>query len=90
MSDAGDMVVAHKHSSNHRDEVERSDRCGCFYCSSTYAPSAIIEWVDEIDGRGTTALCPRCGIDSVIGSADSYPLDRDFLSKMNKHWFGGA
>ena len=38
----------------------------------------------------TTALCPKCGIDSVIGDDSKFPIqDEDFLKDMN-HWgFGG-
>jgi acetone carboxylase gamma subunit len=47
------------------------------------------EYVREnCDGR--TAVCPRCGIDSVIGSAAGYPLTREFLSAMEQYWFGDA
>jgi hypothetical protein len=49
-----------------------------------YAPSEIREWVDTDE---TTALCPRCGIDSVIGSASGYQLSEDFLKKMHRYWF---
>jgi hypothetical protein len=34
-----------------------------------------------------TALCPKCGIDSVIGSVSGYPIERGFLKKMHDHWF---
>lgn len=90
-----DVVAAHKHSSMHRTEVEASDVCGCFHCLAVFSPDAIEEWVDfspthgdngEI-GLGCTALCPRCGIDSVIGAASGYTVTRDFLGQMKKHWF---
>ena len=48
-----------------------------------FQTSAIEEWVDEDD----TALCPKCGIDSVIGSGSGYPVTRELLERMNKHWF---
>ena len=78
-----DHVAAHKHSSRHRRELEASESCGCFFCMALYAPSAIEEWVDEDD----TALCPHCGIDSVIGSASGYPVTREFLERMHRQWF---
>ena len=46
------------------------------------------EWIDEIDGVGQTALCPKCNIDSVIGSKSEYPINRQFLELMRQHWFG--
>ena len=79
-----DVIAAHSHSSRHRDEIARSDTVGCFYCLDTYPPSEVVEWLDN-EG---TALCPRCGIDSVIGDASGLPAtDPAFLSAMRDHWF---
>jgi hypothetical protein len=81
-------LAAHAHSSDHRKEVLRSDFCGCFYCLEIYSPARILDWVDEdIEGVGKTALCPECGIDSVIGSASGYPISKEFLRTMHDHWF---
>jgi hypothetical protein len=83
-----DIVPAHGWSSGHRKQVEASDVCGCFYCLNTFPPTEIEEWVDEDkDGIGQTALCPKCGIDSVLGSKAGFPLTPEFLSAMKKHWF---
>jgi len=86
--DESDLETAHKHSIYHRDEVLRSDMCGCFYCGENFTPAEIEDWVDERDGVGTTAICPRCGIDSVLGSASGFPLTPEFLQQMHDHWFG--
>lgn len=82
-----ELVIAHKFSANHREQINCSDKCGCFFCLGTFSPSAIEEWTDFQEGIGTTALCPRCGIDSVLGSESGYPITKDGLSKMNEHWF---
>jgi len=74
---------AHSHCTNHRAEVMSSSTCGCFYCARTFQSSEIVEWVDD----GKTALCPKCGIDSVIGSASGFPLTQSFLNEMNRYWF---
>jgi hypothetical protein len=79
-----DFVAAHKHSSRHRREVESSDRCGCFYCLAVFAPAEIWWWLKEGDG---TAVCPRCNVDSVIGSASGYPITGEFLGQMYRYWF---
>lgn len=76
-------VAAHVHASLHRVEVEASDRCGCFFCFRTFVPGAIKSWVD----KNQTALCPSCGVDSVIGSASKHRLDDAFLRKMHGHFF---
>jgi hypothetical protein len=77
---------AHKHSSNHRKIVLDSEKCGCFYCLSIFTPDAIKEWSDE----GQTALCPHCGIDSIIGSGSGFIISVTFLREMHERWFGEA
>ena len=84
------FIAAHRNSSNHRDELLASKSCGCFYCLRIFSPGKVEEWVDEIDGLGTTALCPYCGIDSVIGSGSGYPITEEFLKAMHRHWFATA
>ena len=85
--DQPEHIRAHAHSIRNREEVLASERCGCFYCCSRFAPAEIQEWVDERKGGEQTALCPKCGIDSVIGSASGYPTSRVFLERMKAYWF---
>ena len=88
-----DLESIHKYSSRHRDRVIASSRCGCFYCLEMFAPTEISDWVDGPDPDdsmidGTTALCPRCGIDAVL--PDGIPgvsLDSALLKAMHTHWF---
>jgi len=56
---------------------------GAFYCLEVFPPSEIEDWTDD----GDTALCPKCGIDSVLGSISGYPIERQFLKKMHDQWF---
>lgn len=77
-----DVVAAHRLSSDHRDAVMKSRVCGCFYCLGKFNPGDIIEWID----RGQTAICPLCGIDSVLGDNNA-DLSNEFLEKMHKAWF---
>lgn len=75
---------ARLHASKHRAEIEGSGRCGCFFCFRTFPPSLIKAWTDS----NQTALCPSCGVDSVLGSGSSHRLDEGFLRKMHLHCFG--
>lgn len=85
---SGILEDAHKKSSMHREEVLASTTCGCFYCQTTFAPRKIGEWVDpRRSTTGATALCPNCGIDSVIGDAAGFPLTAEFLVDMHERWF---
>lgn len=83
-----DIIEAHKRCKNHRDAVSKAYRCGCFYCCSVFAPGAILHWCDPASDdmqAGTTALCPRCGIDSVIPLEPG--MDGAFLQRMKDYWF---
>lgn len=83
LSGTEDHITAHKWSGWNRSDLKKSDLCGCFYCLEVFPPNEIQDWTDD----GDTALCPKCGIDSVIGSVSGYPIQREFLSKMHDHWF---
>ena len=93
-----DVRDAHVHCRCNALEIGQSDLCGCFYCLQTFTPADIRDWVTErpryndlgdlISEEGSkSAMCPRCGIDSVIGSAAGFPLTADFLGRMKSYWF---
>lgn len=83
MSPAPDVERAHGHTNRHRTEIEASELCGCFYCLRTFAPAEIDRWLAVEE----TALCPHCGIDSVLGSASGLPITDGFLRQMHERWF---
>jgi hypothetical protein len=68
---------------SHKKRVLASDRVGCFYCVTIFPASEIKEWTSD-----ECALCPYCGIDSVL--PDSPNLTLEFLREMEKHWFGSG
>ena len=85
---SADYIKAHQYSSAHRQQIEQSETCGCFYCLSIFPPKMIEEWIDEDnEAIGQTAMCPECGIDSVIGSKAGFPITREFLTSMKNYWF---
>ena len=77
------LTEARQHASRHRVELEASARCGCFFCFRTFPPASIKAWIDA----SQTALCPGCGVDSVIGSASSHRIDDAFLRRMHGQFF---
>ncbi|WP_439879774.1 hypothetical protein ACSX1A_11375 [Pontibacter sp. MBLB2868] len=81
------LIKAHTHCYSHREEVLASEVCACFYCQNTFAPNEIKEWFEESDG-GMTAVCPKCNIDSVLGSKSGLPItDKEFLDEMTEYFF---
>ena len=88
--DSFNLNAAHRYSNNHKPELEKDHLCGCFYCMEIFHPAEITDWLigdGPIDRRGT-AICPKCGIDSVIGESSGFPITKEFLSTMHDHWFG--
>ncbi|WP_238989864.1 cytoplasmic protein [Streptococcus uberis] len=89
MMDEYNYELAHYYCSNHKLELENDKVCGCFYCTEIYSPTEIDEWLIEdtmIDHRGT-AICPKCGIDAVIGESSGFPITKEFLVNMQRRRF---
>jgi NAD-dependent SIR2 family protein deacetylase len=81
------LIAAHGKSSSHKKEILESEECVCFYCQETYPPTEIVEWIEENNG-GETAVCPKCGIDSILGSKSGLPIsDKEFVYEMTEYFF---
>jgi hypothetical protein len=79
-----ELNAAHDRSFRNKPVIEKSTICGCFFCRKTCAPSEIKEYVRACK----TALCPNCGIDSLIGDASGLQVTSAlFLTEMYKYWF---
>jgi hypothetical protein len=69
------------------------NRTGCFYCCAVFDASEISEWVDDRQVEtgslddGSTALCPRCGIDAVLPGSAGTVITPALLAEMKAHWF---
>ena len=88
MTDEFDFDKFHSYCFKHLHSIEKSEKCGCFYCQAIFSPGKIVEWVDANDeGVGMTAMCPKCGMDTVIGDHDVNPITKRFLKKMKDHFF---
>lgn len=77
------MEKLHAYSSHNKELIKSSNNCYCFYCKSTILSSDINDYIDE----GNTALCPNCGIDSIIPDSVNEVIDEQVLDDMNKYWF---
>jgi len=71
----------HSLASYHKKQLENCDKCGCFNCCKIFKKNKIKEW---IDGR-KTALCPHCGIDSVLPIPQT--INYVTLREMRDYWF---
>lgn len=78
------LKLAHDASFRDREQIERSNQCGCFSCCHIFPASEVTDYVSLDE---PTSICPYCHIDSVIGDASGYPITEEFMWKMNKRWF---
>lgn len=79
-----EIIKAHEFSANHKSDLLKDKKCGCFYCLKIFNPNEIKEWIGEING---TAICPYCGVDSIIGESSKFPITKEFLKNMKEYWF---
>lgn len=79
-----DLDAAHDASWCHQEQLSKDNKCGCFYCLKIFSPAEIKTWIDDNSG---TAVCPYCGVDSIIGESSGFPITEEFLSIMKKRWF---
>ena len=80
-----ELNVFYSHSIRNEESILKSDSCGCFHCISIFPAIDIKETVVEKDGF-KTAICPICGIDSVLGDA-SVEISAELIESMNEYYF---
>ncbi|HEX4321361.1 MAG TPA: hypothetical protein VHZ52_10690 [Acidobacteriaceae bacterium] len=74
-----------KHMHHNRAEIQGGEQCGCLFCEQFFPRSEILRWV----GEGTTAICPRCGTASVVGSGAGFELTPELLHRAHQMLFEG-
>lgn len=72
----------HEHVKHNRKEIDDSEYCMCCYCLGFIQPKEIVNWTD-----GDTAICPKCGVDAILGSSCGFDLTPELLGKIRKEWF---
>jgi hypothetical protein len=65
-----------------RNALLEANDVSCYSCQRVYRVTQITRWTD----RGTTAICPYCGIDAVIPG--QIPMQE--LQAMYAHWFAAT
>jgi hypothetical protein len=89
-----DYIRAHRHCTRNREEIARSELCGCFHCLAIFPLHEVTFYLREAEevgnGEGSTALCPKCLVDTVVGSAAGFPITPKLLRRMSGYWFGSS
>lgn len=65
---------------SNRESIFSDTLCSCYYCRNKFLGGEIKEWIRKGEN---TALCPKCGIDSVI----PFDVDDDTLKQAQQKWF---
>ena len=73
----------HTYSSHNRNLVAVANKCYCFYCKTISDSLEIKDYADN----GQTAICPKCGIDSIIPDSIEETMDEKTIAEMNEYWF---
>ena len=81
-----ELEEARTHSEDNELEILSSTECGCFFCRSHFPARAVSDW--DYEGHHAHAICPECGMASVIGDASGYPITKEFLKEMNIAFYG--
>jgi hypothetical protein len=77
------LITLHKCGIYNRDKIEGTTVCGCFYCKKIFSPKEIKEWTDD----GQTAICPYCGVDSIVCNDPNYMVTEEDLDMLHKYYF---
>ena len=75
-----------KHSRDNELEILQSHECGCYFCRHMFSARDVSDWVEE--NQHVMALCPECGMDTVIGDSSGVPLSKEMLKEMNEFFYG--
>lgn len=74
---------AHEHSIYNRVALTESKDAACYYCRTIFSATEVSEFTDD----GETALCPHCGVDSVLPEKAGYPLNYMTIRALHQYWF---
>jgi hypothetical protein len=80
-----ELEAAHKKSFQNEPLVRIAHDSACFCCLEHFPPSEIDEWVDDKLHR--TAMCPKCGVDSVLTEETLNKVSDDLLKALQKQYF---
>lgn len=73
----------HTYSSHNRNLIAVANKCYCFYCKAIIESREIKDYADN----GQTAICPKCGINSIIPDSIEEGVDEKTIAEMNEYWF---
>lgn len=90
-----ELLAAYRYTTNNWVQIESSTWCGCCSCMQIFPRDEVVAWTGldmaNVNDPGAveqqTALCPRCGVEAVLGDKCGFPIHAAFLARMNEAWF---
>ncbi len=86
ISEADVLAKFQQHAVGNRQELEASLYAGCASCCAVFDGKDVQDWYDEWDSpekqnrvKRWTAMCPRCGKPTVVGSSTGLLEDQAYL-----------
>lgn len=73
----------YQYSTRHKKSILESPYAGCFFCKTLVPTRDITEWVHE----DQTAICPKCGVDSLLPDNQYFPITPELLQIMYEEYF---
>lgn len=67
---------------HNKNSLQEAKKVACYYCCKRFNFEEIKDFTDG----GLTAICPQCGIDSLIPDEDEN-LSDEFLKECSEYWF---
>ncbi len=77
------MEKYYTYSSFHKDLIDKSGKCYCFYCKSGFSPNDITTDIDNHQ----TALCLMCEVDTVLPNSIKEEINQELIDSLNECWF---
>ena len=75
----------HQFSISNKQSILSSKKCGCFFCKNIFESDLVSESYIN-DKNGETAICPFCGVDSLLPDS-RVELSLELLEEMHSEWF---
>lgn len=75
------------HTKNNEIEILNSTTAYCLFCRDHFSAREISDWAMDEQGNNN-AICPKCGMDAIVGDASGYSFDHDELREVNMAIYG--
>lgn len=80
-----DLDAIHQLCFGNEQLLGQSAQAGCFQCLNVFPADAVNSWIADKPNR--TAVCPRCGIDSVLADSMGLDVSADLLEALHNRYF---